>query len=356
MIRFPLRPGSTRPVLGMRPPWFRHSAACNAGPSDGHCDGRRIGRRAEPMLSGALRLLKALRLFVLLRRLTSLAVGLSLAAAPALAALRPAKPALWVVRDADTTLYLFGTVHLLPKDLAWFDAEVAKTFQASTELKLELLPQDDPTALAPLIIQHALDPRGRTMAQRLSPNDHAAYVQALQRLGLPAEAMEPMEPWFVTVTIASLLYTKAGLEPNHGVETVLAKAARQAGKPISALETPEQQFALLEATPEDEQLAMLQDLIQRPEEAQTLTRKIVDVWAQGDAEATGTLMNESMKRTPQTSRVLLSERNLRWAEQLQQRMARPGVVFVAVGAGHLTGTTSVQELLSKAGYRVERIR
>jgi uncharacterized protein YbaP (TraB family) len=270
--------------------------------------------------------------------------------------LRPAKPALWVVRDADTTLYLFGTVHLLPKDLAWFDADVAKAFAASTELKLELLPQDDPTALAPLIIQHALDPSGRTMAQRLSPNDHAAYAQALQRLGLPAEAMEPMEPWFVAVTTAALLYAKAGLGPEHGVEMVLAKAARQARKPISALETPEQQFAMLEATPEAEQLAMLKDLIQRPEEAQSLTRKIVDVWAQGDAEATGTLMNESMKRTPQTSRILLSERNLRWAEQLQQRMARPGVVFVAVGAGHLTGTTSVQQLLSKAGYRVERIR
>jgi uncharacterized protein YbaP (TraB family) len=168
--------------------------------------------------------------------------------------------------------------------------------------------------------------------------------------------MEPMEPWFVSVTTAALLYAKAGLDPENGVETVLAKAARQAGKPISALETPEQQFSLLEATPEAEQLAMLQNLIQRPEEAQSLTRKIVDVWARGDAEATGSLLNENMKRAPQTSRVLLTERNLRWVQQLQQRLARPGVVFVAVGAGHLTGANSVQELLRKAGLQVERIR
>jgi len=311
-----------------------------------------------PPLSGSVR---PVRRWSLVRRCAGLALGLSLVVAPALAAsalaaLRPAKPALWVVRDADTTLYLFGTVHLLPKDLGWFDAEVAKAFQASHELKLELLPQQDPTALAPLIIQHALDPSGRTMAQRLNPTDHAAYVQALQRLGLPAEAMEPMEPWFVSVTTAALLYAKAGLDPENGVETVLAKAARQAGKPISALETPEQQFSLLEATPEAEQLAMLQNLIQRPEEAQSLTRKIVDVWARGDAEATGSLLNENMKRAPQTSRVLLTERNLRWVQQLQQRLARPGVVFVAVGAGHLTGANSVQELLRKAGLQVERIR
>jgi uncharacterized protein YbaP (TraB family) len=261
-----------------------------------------------------------------------------------------------VVRDADTTLYLFGTVHLLPKDLAWFEADVAKAFAAASELKLEILPQDDPTAMTPLVIQHALDLSGRTMAQRLSPNDHAAYVAVLQRLGLPAEAMEQMEPWFVTLTTAAMLYAKQGLDAESGVETVLAKAARQAGKAITALETPEQQFSLLESTPESEQLAMLQELIQRPEQAQSLTRQIVDVWAQGDAEATGTLMNENLKRTPQTSRMLLTERNIRWAQQLQERLARPGVVFVAVGAGHLTGTTSVQELLSKAGFQVERVR
>lgn len=290
------------------------------------------------------------------RRLAVLALGLILLVSPALAALRQAKPALWVVRDADTTLYLFGTVHLLPKDLVWFDAEVAKAFQASNELKLELMPQDDPTALAPLIIQHALDPSGRTMAQRLNRNDHAAYVAALQRLGLPAEAMEPMEPWFVTVTTAAMLYAKAGLDPDSGADQVLAKEARQAGKLITALETPEQQFSLLESTPEAEQLTMLQDLVQRPDVNQSLTRKIVDVWAQGDAEATARLMNENMKRTPQTSRVLLSERNVRWAQQLQERLTRPGVVFVAVGAGHLTGSDSVQALLSKAGFKVERIR
>ena len=79
-------------------------------------------------------------------------------------------------------------------------------------------------------------------------------------------------------------------------------------------------------------------------------------WARGEAEETGRLMNESLKPTPQTARLLLQERNVRWAAQLQRRMARPGVVFVAVGAGHLAGPNSVQELLLKAGFQVERIR
>jgi len=293
-------------------------------------------------------------------RLAVLLLGLSLLIAPGLAPVRAmardADPALWVVRDADTTLYLFGTVHLLPKHLAWFDEAVASAFQASDELKLELPPLDDPSAVAPLVLRFAVDPAGRTMAQRLSPGDHAAYGQALDRLGLPAAALEPMEPWFIAVTVSARLASKAGLDPQSGAESVLARAARLVGKTITAFETPEQQFALLDATPEAEQLAGLRELLQNPDATLTLTRQILEAWALGDAEETGRLLNTSLSRTPHTRRLLLSERNRRWAQQLQQRLARPGVVFVAVGAGHLTGPDSVLELLRRAGLPVERVR
>ncbi|MCA6325505.1 TraB/GumN family protein, partial [Phenylobacterium sp.] len=97
------------------------------------------------------------------RRFAALAAAFSLAAAPALAAPRDADPALWMVRDADTTIYLFGTVHFLPKDLSWFDEAVADAFNASDELRMELLPVDDPASLGPLIMKLAVDPNGRTM-------------------------------------------------------------------------------------------------------------------------------------------------------------------------------------------------
>jgi uncharacterized protein YbaP (TraB family) len=293
-------------------------------------------------------------------RLASLLMGLCLLAAPVLSparvVARDANPALWVVRDADTTLYLFGTVHMLPKDVAWFDGAVAEAFQASDELRLELLPQDDPAALAPLILKLAVDPNGRTMAQRLNRQDHAAYVAALERIGLPAAPLEPLEPWFIAITAASVLYGKAGLDPQHGAEAVLTQAARRAGKTITAFETPAEQLSLFDAAPEAEQLAGLRELIDRPEQGLALLRRMLEHWTRGEAEDTGRLMNEAMKNTPATARLLLSERNARWAQRLVERLARPGVVFVAVGAGHLTGNNSVQDLLRKAGLKVERIQ
>lgn len=285
----------------------------------------------------------------------ALATALGLMAAPAVATTRDADPALWVIRDADTTVYLFGTVHFLPKDLVWFDDAVADAFKASDELRMELLPVDNPASLAPLIMKLAVDPNGRTMSQRMSPGDHAAYVKALKGLGLPAAQLEPLEPWFIGVQAVSLMYVKAGYDPKSGAEEVLTQAARKAGKTITAFETPEQQFAMLDSTPEAEQLTGVRDLANGQDEALRMFSTLVRHWARGEAEETGRLMNEEMKETPETARILLTERNARWAADLKARMERPGVVFVAVGAGHLTGKDSVQDLLARDGLKVERI-
>ena len=291
------------------------------------------------------------------RFLAALASALALAA-PAFADTakpRDADPALWVMRDADTTVYLFGTVHSLPKDIVWFDEAVADAFAASDELRMELLPVDDPASLGPLILKLAVDPKGRTMAQRMSPEDHAAYVKAMQDLGLPAAQLEPLEPWFIGIQAVSLMYVKAGYDPKSGAEEVLTQAARKAGKTITAFETPEQQFAMLDSTPEAEQLIGVRDLANGQDEALKMFSTLLGYWARGEAEETGRLMNEEMKETPVTARILLTDRNARWAADLKARMDRPGVVFVAVGAGHLTGKDSVQDLLARDGLKVERI-
>ncbi len=285
-----------------------------------------------------------------------LGAALSLVAAPALAApSRDADPALWVMRDADTTVYLFGTVHLLPAGLSWFDDAVAKAFDASDELQMEILPVENPASLAPLIMKLAVDPKGRTMAQRLSPEEHAAYRTALTHIGLPVDQMEPLEPWFVGLQASALIYQQAGYDPKLGAEGILTQAAKKAGKRLTAFETPMEQFAIFDSTPEAEQLTAIRDFISKTDQQMALLNTVVDHWAQGKAEEAGQILNDEMKSTPETVRLLLTERNARWAEQLQARMARPGTVFVAVGMGHLTGADSVQDYLTRAGFKVERL-
>ena len=92
-----------------------------------------------------------------------------------------------------------------------------------------------------------------------------------------------------------------------------------------------------------------------PKAAEQMGR-MVDSWAKGDPAGLAKEMNDSLKDSPEVARVLLYQRNARWAGWIRQRMARPGTVFVAVGAGHLAGADSVQSMLSKRGLKVTRVQ
>src|SRR5205085_3101338 len=120
------------------------------------------------------------------------------AATPARPALpgadRDADPALWVVRDADTTIYLFGTIHLLD-GRTWFNDEVKTAFDSAGELVLEARLPENPAELQGMIIRYAMDPRGPTLSSRLTPAQNAALNRALGSIGVPAGAFDHMEPW-----------------------------------------------------------------------------------------------------------------------------------------------------------------
>ena len=266
-----------------------------------------------------------------------------------------ADPALWVFRDEDTTIYLFGTVHLLKPGFSWFDDGIAKAFDSSDELMMEILPFEDKAALGPVIMQLAQDPSGRTMAQRLSADDHAAYKKRLNEMGVATEQLESFEPWFVSMTVMVIDYLQRGFSMDSGAEKVLENAAKSASKTISAFETAEEQMRMLDSIPEAEQVAGLMAFVRNGEELMGRMDKLIAHWAAGEAEAAGKLLNAEMAQTPESARIILTDRNKRWAEQLIRRLDKPGTVFVAVGTGHLIGDDSVQSLLRARGIEVEQV-
>ncbi len=50
-----------------------------------------------------------------------------------------ADPAIFMVRDADTVVYIFGTFHALDGQSEWFNDQVRDAFESSNELVLETL-------------------------------------------------------------------------------------------------------------------------------------------------------------------------------------------------------------------------
>jgi uncharacterized protein YbaP (TraB family) len=268
-------------------------------------------------------------------------------------AVKDVDPALWVVKDADTTIYLFGSIHILKPGLGWFDDGVKTAFDGADQLVLELV--EPPAAEAQALFgKLAMDQQGKSLRSKMNDADRAVYDAAMGKLGIPSAAFDPFEPWAAAITMSLLAAQKSGFDPNSGVERQLTAAAKVSNKPIDGLETMEFQLGVFDSLPEAEQIAFLVETAKMIDDVGSTTDKMVAMWASAETESLGRLMNEGL-----TSRTLydalLTKRNANWAQWISAQMKKPGVTFMAVGAGHLAGPTSVQALLPAYGLTATRV-
>jgi uncharacterized protein YbaP (TraB family) len=274
--------------------------------------------------------------------------------APA-APLPDADPAIWVVKDPDTTIYLFGTFHALDGKHAWFNDEVKSAFDKSGELVLEIPPMEDKAALQPIIMKYAFDASGKPLSEKLSPAAKEKYTKALAAIGAPPTAFDKFRPFFAALTLVTLNAQKLGFTGENGAEAVLTKAAKEEKKPIDALETVDFQMQLFANMPEKEQIDMLEQTLDQLDEVATVFKEMNTHWSKGDSEGMAKLMNEMDAQSPAFYKRLITDRNASWAEWIDQRLDKPGTVFVGVGAGHLGGKDSVQGFLAKRGIDTSRV-
>lgn len=264
-------------------------------------------------------------------------------------------PGLWKVADEDTTIYLFGTVHALPKEVDWYSGAIVEALSSSQELVTEI-PGDSATdpASQQMVMAKAVLPPGQTLRELLNEPDRTSYELALTRLGMPPGSFDRFEPWFAGMTMAILPLLRAGYAAESGVEKRLEQLAPP-GIARGALETLEWQIELFDTLPVESQVAFLMVSADNFDDIQPTMDMMVAEWLEGDADALARLMNKGLT-DPQLANALLYERNADWAEWIDTRLDTPGTVFLAVGAGHLAGEQSVQDFLEARGFTVTRVQ
>jgi uncharacterized protein len=285
--------------------------------------------------------------------LSPIAASAKTAAAPV--AITNAKPAMWVVKDADTTIYLFGTVHVLRPDVQWFNGAVKSAFDSSSELIVEMIEPDAATAQK-VVIEKAIDKDGPALTKKLPADAAVKYRAMMKGLGQPAEAFEMFEPWFVSNLLVLLPVQKLGYDGEKGADKVLMNAAKASGKKLGELETMEQQLNFFDSMPEPDQIAYLISTIEDASKLDVELGKMVNSWAKGDPAGLDASMNEGLKDFPKMRKLLLSDRNANWAKWVNKRMDQPGTVFLAVGAGHLAGKDSLQNMLRAYKIKAKRVK
>jgi len=282
-------------------------------------------------------------------------LGLVSVLALGLAAPATAEPALWAIRDQDSTIYLFGTIHVLKPSTQWRSPRIDQALKASDDLVIEVLGADDPAVMQPLVMQYGLD-RATPLSRKLSPQDLKRAQALAQAAGMPPQAMEVMRPWLASISLAMLPVIKAGYDPRSGVEQVVSAEMKAAGKPASSLETAEQQIRFFADMSTPVEVEMLRATLDDAEAGPAKIDDMVAAWAAGDIQVLEEQFITEMKTNyAEVYGVLLTDRNRDWAGQLKTKLDGSGVSFVAVGAGHLVGPDSLQAQLATLGVQTERV-
>ena len=267
---------------------------------------------------------------------------------------RDVDPALWVVKDKDTTLYLFGTVHILKPGLGWYDEAVKDAFEKSDSLVLELV-EPTPAKAQELFAKTAIDKTGKPLRSKLTDEQRSIYDDAMKKIGMPVEGFDPFDPWAAAVSIQLLGLTAKKYDQNSGVEKQLSAVAKAANKPILGVETMEYQLGIFDKLSQKDQIDFLIENAKAVDKVEDNMDKLVELWGKPDPDGLARMMNEGFTNADLYSE-LLTKRNAKWAQWINTRMKKPGTVFMAVGAGHLAGSTSVQNLLTAYGLKAERVQ
>jgi uncharacterized protein YbaP (TraB family) len=195
-----------------------------------------------------------------------------------------------------------------------------------------------------------------TLLASLEPDRREQLLAAASELGLPAAGIDRMEPWLAALLIAVLPVTRAGYDPQAGIDEAVVAEARAQGKALAWLETPQRQISVFDGLSQPLQLAFLYDTLDAYGEGPAEVAALEAAWEAGDVAALDSLVVTPMaERYPELHAVLMTDRNRAWAERLSIVLDGSGTDFIAVGAGHLVGDESLAVMLEAKGYAVERI-
>ncbi|WP_438730744.1 TraB/GumN family protein [Parasphingorhabdus sp. DH2-15] len=266
------------------------------------------------------------------------------------------EPALWQVSKGGKKAYLFGTIHALPADIMWYGPEIAKHFDTADILVMEIDAKVEGNAIG-VALQQLGNTKGLgPVRQRIDPDLHDELT-ALQKAGGWEDGIfANREDWAAALALASMATQGLRVNGKYGVEKILGGKARSANKPIIALETATIQFGYFDRLAPEAQKAMLESVIAEAQNAKAAYRKLLANWLTGNVAELALSAKSGLMHTKDVRQSLLTDRNRDWHAKIIAIMNKGQTPFIAVGAAHLAGHDSVQQMLSESGYTITRLQ
>jgi hypothetical protein len=265
-----------------------------------------------------------------------------------------ADPAMWTVAGAKNTVYLFGSVHLLPEGGFKIDGALAGAYRDAERVCFEVdSSRLDEATTTSITLARAIDPEGRSLFELLgSAADRARSAAATA--GIDIAPFAPFEPWFVGLTISVMALQQHGYDVEHGVEQVIEAAASRDDKARCGLETLDFQLGMLDGMPADLQEELLLQSLEEAGRIDEVIQPLLTAWRAGDERALVRSLEDDFEGYPELEELLIYARNERWAGLVGDMLEEDDDILLVVGALHLVGDRGLPALLRERGFEVRR--
>jgi uncharacterized protein YbaP (TraB family) len=260
------------------------------------------------------------------------------------------------VRGAHNTVYLAGSIHLLPANDAVLPASFERAYADSAQLVMELdLAKFDPLEATTWMMDHGALPKGTKLRGVLGEARYGRVSAAAANLGLAMAGLDEQAPWVVGMELTDFAYTHEGFDADQGVEEQLVRQAQADGKPTAGLETLPEELSGLVALSQQDQIRMLDETLDELKDIKSEMRDVLSAWRQGDAPRLATLLASEYRAFPSLYGPLVTDRNQHWLPQVEALLNGHANALVVVGALHLVGEGGLLELLRKKGYKITQL-
>ncbi len=277
---------------------------------------------------------------------TALVLALTAGAAWAL-------PPVWVVKDHDATLVMFGSVHLLPPGTEWRPEALKDALAGADEVWFEA-PMDAAglSAATQAALAHAFLPEGQSLSAMLSPVGRQRLEKTAQLFGVSVAQLDRLQPWYAELVIQSSLFQQLGVKGADGVEQQLWAGLSPAAKRVT-LETPEEQIDFFAGAPAKEQIASLEQTLKDVPNARRDYAELLKAWLDGDVHTLDKKVVAPLKKnSPTLYDRVVTQRNARWVKAVDERLKASGETVIVVGMGHLIGPDGLPARLRAQGFQV----
>ena len=253
--------------------------------------------------------------------------------------------------------YLYGTIHLIPKEGFQLPAAVTNAMNDSKRVAFEI----DMKEMTNIRTQMSLITKssmsgGKTLKDLLSPEDYALVRTKMEEKGLPAGMFERMKPMFLSTLVTNDDDGPSTATGNMtSVEMELYRLSRKRKLESAGLETAAYQMSIFDSIPYEAQAKMLVDGLRTTGtsgDGKSELDNMIQLYRDQDITAMQAMISDTQYGMNNYEEILLNKRNRNWIPVMGRMMREKPTIF-AVGAGHLGGPGGVVALLRKEGYRVE---